>query len=924
MIRRLAHTTFPLRGGTGAFVLLVLLSAGLTEAARAHGSMQDPMSRVYRIFLDNPEQPKNDPARAALAVNGTQPFYDWHEVSRNLPDHNWQGNVPDGQLASGGRAKYAGLDLVRSDWPATLVGPGPYHFVYHAATPHDPSYFRAFITKAGWDPNTPLAWGDLEPLPGAENAVLSGNYYTWNTVLPEREGRHVIYVVWQRIDPVGEVFFSVSDVVFGEDNGTGGGEVTPGGGYEPEPENPVGPCGKDMSECQCNKGGGVSAAFSVVNSWQGGYIANITITNNGSTQVNGWELSFTLDGQLVNWWSAVLAASAGNRHTFTPEAWTLNIPAGGSVLFGVQVNGDPNAVPTNIVFNGASVGGDPSDGGGDPGSGEGNDPGGEDPDGGEPGGGDDGDGNGGSGDEGTDPGVPPVTRPPANQHVVAYFPSWGIYQKNYEVEHLPAHRLTHVIHAFARISPAGEIQIIDPWADVERAVGPDAWDTPLRGHFGAYARLKAAHPHLRVLIAVGGWFDSGRFSDVAASPQARAKFAASVRAFCLQYGFDGVDLDWEYPVVATDVNANVRPEDAENYALLAAAIRAEFDAQEAIDGKHYEITAATPAGFDKFEKINLSALAAQLDFINLMTYDFHGRWIATQTGHNAPLFRSAGDPNARYNTDEAVRGYLSAGVPAGKIVLGIPAYGYGWQGVGSAVPFSTASGVGPGTLSIEPGFYDYRTVAALVNANPAAERWDEEAQASYYYDGNLWIGYDSPRALRRKLDYAREMGLGGMMFWEAATDVRGDGENSLIRIASEALALPATWTDWREHWFSAEELADGQISGEDADPDGDGVSNLLEYAFGFDPLVPSPPVPVRAQLSGDGQRMLVRAEKSPAATDLQLRFEARGGPDGEHGWSDAHLEVITDDETQLEIADLVTPGDTPWRMVRLRVTRSAE
>ena len=119
-----------------------------------------------------------------------------------------------------------------------------------------------------------------------------------------------------------------------------------------------------------------------------------------------------------------------------------------------------------------------------------------------------------------DPGVdiPPdeaeslsTARTPVRQSVVAYFPSWGIYEKGYEVEHLPADRLTHVIHAFARISPEGEMAVIDPWADLERAIGPDKWDTPLRGNFGAYARLKAAHPHLRVLIAVGGWFDSGRF-----------------------------------------------------------------------------------------------------------------------------------------------------------------------------------------------------------------------------------------------------------------------------------------------------------------------------------------------------------------------------------------------------------------------------
>ncbi|MGE9293661.1 MAG: glycosyl hydrolase family 18 protein, partial [Puniceicoccales bacterium] len=385
---------------------------------------------------------------------------------------------------------------------------------------------------------------------------------------------------------------------------------------------------------------------------------------------------------------------------------------------------------------------------------------------------------------GSTPGETPTTE----KRVVAYFPSWGIYQKGYNVADLPADKLTHIIHAFARISNAGEIEIIDTWADLEILTGDDTWDTPIRGNFGAYRQLKEQYPHLRVLIAVGGWFDSGKFSDVAATAAAREKFAQSVRSFVVNYGFDGVDLDWEYPVVATDVNSNVRPADGENYALLAAAIRAEFDAQSAVDGKTYEISAATPAGYDKYEKINLAALGEQLDWYNVMTYDYHGRWAATQTGHNAALFQSAGDPNARYNVNDTITGYLAAGVPANKLVLGVPAYGYGWQGVTNEAAFSSASGVGPGTLSVEPGFYDYRTVADLVAANPANEKWDEAAQASYYYDGNIWIGYDSPRALRRKLDYVAEKNLGGVMFWEASTDVRSNGAaNQLISIAADEM-----------------------------------------------------------------------------------------------------------------------------------------
>ncbi len=889
-----------------AFFILGLLCGGTTESVRAHGSMLDPVSRVYRIFLDNPQTPQNDAARAALAVNGTQPFYDWNEVSRNLPDYEWQANVPDGQLASGGRAKYAGLDLVRSDWAATAVESGPYRFVYHATTPHSPSYFRAFITKADWDPESPLAWADFEPLPGAENAALQGNNYAWDTILPEREGRHAIFVIWQRIDPVGEVFFSVSDVVFGADNGNGGGAVTPGTVYQPEPQEPVGPCGQPLDECHCGTDCDLEAAFTVVNSWQGGYVANVTLRNMGSTAVTGWTLSLDLEGQLVNWWSAILTGSVGTRYTFTPEAWAREIAAGGSVTFGLQVNGDPSSGAENIMVNGAAAGGGQVGGGGNPG---------------------DSDETANGGDEAGaevppgDPVMPPAARAPLRQSVVAYFPSWGIYEKGYEVEALPAERLTHVIHAFARISPEGEMAVIDPWADLERAIGPDRWDTPVRGNFGAYARLKAAHPHLRVLIAVGGWFDSGRFSDVAATPAARAKFAASVRAFCLQYGFDGVDLDWEYPVVATDVNSNVRPEDGENYALLAGAIRAEFDAQSATDGKRYEITAAMPAGFDKFERINLAALAAQLDLINLMTYDFHGRWIAAQTGHNAPLFRSAMDPNPRYNTDEAVRGYLAAGVPAAKIALGIPAYGYGWQGVASPVPFGSASGVGPGTLSVEPGFYDYRTVAALVRDNPGTERWDEAAQASYFYNGDLWIGYDSPRALRRKLEYARDLGLGGVMFWEVSTDVRGDGTDSLIRVASEILAQPSTWQEWTERWWSPEERLNPQLVGEEADPDGDGLRNLLEYAAGRDPLTADGSSILITRWDGETGRFVVRFEKSPGVSDLAYGFEAWSGPGAGGTWSGAWLEVLTDNEAVLEAADISAPSEAPSRMIRLRVTR---
>lgn len=1093
------------RGVRSLLLTVVLIASwfGMSLVTYGHGSMADPVSRVYRLYLDGPESPTYDAARAMIAVGGTQPLYDWHEVSQLVPGYNgtdltpYRTLIPDGQLASAGRAKYAGLDLVRSDWPVTRVNPGPFQAVYYAHVPHDPSYFHAYITREGWNPAAPLTWDDLVPVSGPEHAYGEGSYYYFPLDLPQRTGRHVLYVIWQRIDPAGEAFFAACDLDFGDGTGYGnpdsgqlpvpgdggdhgdhdsGGHGDHGGGHDvtdaavvfalqndwgsgyngeiritnngtatingwevsftysgvidtvwngtiksrdgnryvvrnadwngilapgqavafgftassaiaihgipgdfhlngvhvggndnggQHPGDDHGDHGNDDGDNQGdpgdgdhgdhggNTGGnddghgddggdtghgnpgtgdgddhgvpqagnGVQVTFARSSSWYDGYSGTLTITNNSDAPIDGWTLTFRLDGPLVNCWSGVLLGSDGSQYSLGNEFWNGAIPVGGSVTVGIQV-GSATAEPYQFAVNGTAVGDAGDDHGGQPdtdpepdsqpepnpepepepepqpepgnsglhltvtvandwGSGftgearltnqtsasvgawtiqfdfphqisslwnavlvsrDGNrytvrneawngaipaggsvtfgfnaGPGGDvaqpvlvavngqpvdggttpggntDPD-------DDGQNPGGGTDEppaGNDDGTGSEPQDPVGNgeyRIVGYFPSWGIYQKGYHVADIPAASLTHVIHAFARISINGEIDLIDPWADIEIPQGPDTWDTPLRGHFGAYRRLKAQYPHLRVMIAVGGWFDSNRFSDVAATDQARRKFAASVVDFVTRYGFDGIDLDWEYPVVATDVNGNVRPQDGRNYVLLVREIRTQLNVQELIDGKRYEISAALPAGYDKYERLELADLAAELDFINLMTYDYHGKWVANQTGHVAPLFPSAGAPNNRYNVDETILGYLAAGVPADKIVLGVPAYGYGWQGVPSPVPYGPAAGIGPGTISVEPGFYDYRTVADLLAMDPAGvtDYWDDAAQVSYYYNpyinGGLWIGYESPGALRGKIEYVRELGLGGVMFWELSTDIRDTSDpNSLIRIAAERL-----------------------------------------------------------------------------------------------------------------------------------------
>ncbi|MBT7981390.1 MAG: lytic polysaccharide monooxygenase [Akkermansiaceae bacterium] len=196
-----------------SFIVYFPIYTFLITNVFSHGSVGDPVSRSYRIFQENPESPKDVASLAAIETAGTQAFYDWHEVSRLVPKYDpesieaYRAIIPDNQLAGAGRQKYSGLDLVRDDWPATSVNPGPYPVIFDAWTPHDPSYFLAFITREDWTPDQTLKWDDLESLSGTDLVVRDGNYYRFTVNFPPRIGKHILYVIWQRNDPAGEVFF---------------------------------------------------------------------------------------------------------------------------------------------------------------------------------------------------------------------------------------------------------------------------------------------------------------------------------------------------------------------------------------------------------------------------------------------------------------------------------------------------------------------------------------------------------------------------------------------------------------------------------------------------------------------------------------------------------------------------------------------
>ncbi|MFD5793470.1 lytic polysaccharide monooxygenase [Streptomyces diastatochromogenes] len=208
-----------------AAVVAALGSAALALSAApasAHGSMGDPVSRVSQCYAEGPESPRSAACKAAVAAGGTQALYDWNGIRIGDAAGRHQELIPDGKLCSANNEEFKGLDLARADWPATSVRSGSYTFKYRVTAPHKGT-FKVYVTRPGYDPAKPLAWGDLDlahPVATATDPVPSGGFYTFSGTLPERTGKQLLYAIWQRSDSP-EAFYSCSDVDFG--GGTTGG-----------------------------------------------------------------------------------------------------------------------------------------------------------------------------------------------------------------------------------------------------------------------------------------------------------------------------------------------------------------------------------------------------------------------------------------------------------------------------------------------------------------------------------------------------------------------------------------------------------------------------------------------------------------------------------------------------------------------------
>lgn len=353
--------------------------------------------------------------------------------------------------------------------------------------------------------------------------------------------------------------------------------------------------------------------------------------------------------------------------------------------------------------------------------------------------------------------------------VAGYYANWSSY-KGYTPDKVPAASLTHLNYAFAKIDPStGGIAMGDPKRDPE--------------NFRQLGALKAKNPALRTLISVGGWDYSTYFSVVAATAESRERFAQSCVGFILEHGFDGIDLDWEYPVSGGPAGVVNSPADKENFTLLLAAIRQKLDAQSLKDGKKYDLTVAGAANAHYLKKIEPQAVAELVDHIFIMAYDMHGSWDA-YSDFGAPLYQPAGySPQYKNSVADGVQAYLTAGVPADKLVLGIPFYGYLYEGVsqenqGLYSTFTSARSIGYDSIR-----------SSYLNQPGMRAGFHEGAAVPYLYGNQRFLSYEDVRSVAAKAAYAKQNGLAGIGVWELSQNADGtllaSALNGLAAIAKE-------------------------------------------------------------------------------------------------------------------------------------------
>ncbi|GAA5785278.1 hypothetical protein GCM10007860_00850 [Chitiniphilus shinanonensis] len=350
--------------------------------------------------------------------------------------------------------------------------------------------------------------------------------------------------------------------------------------------------------------------------------------------------------------------------------------------------------------------------------------------------------------------------------VVAYIRTWAMDDGRFwKAKDIDGDLITQLNLAFASIRPDGTIHLrdVEPQPPNQQGETPPAF-TKL---WHEVAKLQKRYPQLKVNLSIGGWAADG-YSQMAMTPEGRARFIASVLGYVERYHLSGIGIEWQYPV-GPDWGLPIKtdPKDRDNYIALLEETRAALDRLGARTGRKYQMTAAVPSSPWFAQKNDLQRAARSVDYLTVTAYGAYGSWSST-TGHFSNLYQRTDDPAwGGWSSDQSMRVYLDAGIDSRKLLLGVPFYGAAWSGVANQADglFQPFKGVALG------GSPSWDTIRKDVLGKPGYVRhWDDIGKAPWLYNGDVMISYEDAESLKHKVKYLKEKRLGGLTVWEYTQD----------------------------------------------------------------------------------------------------------------------------------------------------------